>query len=80
FVDFLPSTELSLTSWLPSYGNLVLLRSLTKMYTIPGLRIGYVLANEDVIGKIKSWQLPWSINSIADTVVPNLLEDVEYLA
>ncbi|MFA9558473.1 threonine-phosphate decarboxylase CobD [Evansella sp. AB-rgal1] len=79
FVDFLPSTKLSLTSWLPSYRNLVLLRSLTKMFTIPGLRIGYVLANEHVIGKIKSWQLPWSINSFADAVVPKLLADDKYV-
>ncbi|MDQ0256354.1 threonine-phosphate decarboxylase [Evansella vedderi] len=79
FVDFLPSPTFSLSRWLSSYPNLILLRSLTKMFTIPGLRIGYVLAKDSIIGKMKAWQLPWSINAFADKVVPKLLEDHSFV-
>jgi len=75
FVDFLPTTIASLTSWLSAYPNLIILRSLTKMYTVPGLRIGYIMAHPTVIHALKNEQIPWSINSLVDAVVPRLLED-----
>ncbi|WP_453995970.1 threonine-phosphate decarboxylase CobD [Bacillus nitroreducens] len=79
FVDFLPSSIPTLTSWLSTYPNLILLRSLTKMYTIPGLRIGYIMAHPTVIQTLKNEQIPWSINSLVDAVVPRLLEDREFV-
>ncbi|OIJ13616.1 threonine-phosphate decarboxylase [Anaerobacillus alkalilacustris] len=79
FVDFLPFSIPSLTRWLASYSNLILLRSLTKMYTIPGLRLGYVLATKEVIEKMREAQMPWSINAFADAVVPRLLEDRTFI-
>lgn len=75
FIDFVTSPKEALTSWLSSYPNLILLRSLTKMYTIPGLRIGYVMASEKVITVLKAEQIPWSVNSLADAIVPKLMED-----
>ena len=79
FVDFLPSSTPSLSKWLASYPNLILLRSLTKMYTIPGLRIGYLMAHPSIIRVLKNEQLPWSINSLVDAVVPKLLEDKSFV-
>jgi threonine-phosphate decarboxylase len=79
FVDFLPSSIPSLVKWLRTYSNLILLRSLTKMYTIPGLRIGYMMANEPIINALKDEQIPWSVNSLADALVPKLLEDTSFV-
>jgi threonine-phosphate decarboxylase len=78
FVDFVPSQ--SLTPMLKKHPNLLLLRSLTKMYTIPGLRLGYMMGNRDVIKVVKEEQIPWSVNGLADAAVPGLLEDKEYVA
>jgi threonine-phosphate decarboxylase len=75
FVDFLPDSTTSLSKWLAIYPNLILLRSLTKMYTIPGLRIGYLMGHPTVIHVLKNEQIPWSINSLVDAVVPKLLGD-----
>lgn len=75
FVDFLPTPIPTLTSWLSAYPNLIVLRSLTKMYSIPGLRIGYILAHPTVIHALKNEQIPWSINSLVDATIPRLLED-----
>ncbi|MFJ5714675.1 threonine-phosphate decarboxylase CobD [Neobacillus sp. NPDC093127] len=79
FVDFLPASTPSLSKWLASYPNLILLRSLTKMYTIPGLRIGYLMAHPSIIRVLKNEQLPWSINSLVDAAVPKLLEDKSFV-
>ncbi|MFC4322240.1 threonine-phosphate decarboxylase CobD [Litchfieldia salsa] len=79
FVNFLPASVPSLSSWLATYPNLILLRSLTKMYTIPGLRIGYIMANPLIINALRDDQIPWSINSIVDAIVPKLLDDVQFV-
>lgn len=79
FVDFLPDSTPSLTSWVSIYSNVILLRSLTKMYTIPGLRVGYVMAQPAVISALKNEQIPWSINSLVDAVVPMLLQDRDFV-
>ncbi len=46
-------------------GNIILLKSLTKDFSIPGLRIGYVVADRDLISGIDSRRMPWSVNSTA---------------
>lgn len=45
--------------------NLILIRSLTKVFAIPGLRLGYIVANPSICEKIRSLKMPWSVNSIA---------------
>lgn len=47
------------------YPNLLLLHSLTKEYAIPGLRLGYLTANELLIKRISSQRMPWSVNQLA---------------
>ncbi|WP_081694655.1 threonine-phosphate decarboxylase CobD [Halomonas huangheensis] len=54
---------------------LVLLRSLTKFYTLPGLRIGYLLASAERIQRFAAGQSAWSVNGLAASIVPHLLED-----
>ncbi|WP_417897986.1 threonine-phosphate decarboxylase CobD [Bacillus haimaensis] len=77
FVDFVP--DLSLSALVASYPNLLLLRSLTKMYTIPGIRLGYMMGNNRLINILKAEQIPWSINAYADAIVPKLLEDKRFV-
>ena len=46
-----------------SMGNVVLLRSMTKDYALTGLRLGYLLAPEDVVAGIRRFQYSWSVNA-----------------
>jgi threonine-phosphate decarboxylase len=39
--------------------------SLTKTYAIPGLRLGYVLAQEDIISQLIRIKQPWTVNALA---------------
>ena len=45
--------------------NIVVLHSMTKRYHIPGLRIAYAVAHSDIIGRLKQYRMPWSVNSLA---------------
>lgn len=66
FMDFvLPDQQQSLTRYLSRYPNLVVLRSLTKFYTLPGLRIGYALGHPDRLGRWQGWRDPWPVNALA---------------
>ncbi len=47
------------------YANLVVVRSLTKSCVIPGLRLGYIVTTERVAERIRRYQMPWSVNALA---------------
>jgi histidinol-phosphate/aromatic aminotransferase/cobyric acid decarboxylase-like protein len=66
FMDFLqPSEEQSLVSAVPEFPNLVVLRSLTKFYSLPGLRLGYCAAHPDRLRQWQQWRDPWPVNALA---------------
>ena len=66
FMDFLPpDEEQSLIEYVQDYPNLVILRSLTKFYSLPGLRLGYALAHPDRLQRWRAWRDPWTVNTLA---------------
>jgi threonine-phosphate decarboxylase len=73
FIHFLPSQIEDLSCLLEEYSNLILLRSLTKIYAIPSLRLGYIIAKPAIIETLKSNQIPWSVNGIVSSLLPSLL-------
>ena len=79
FIDFVTGDE-RLTPLLARYPNLILLRSLTKRYAVPGLRLGYLLGNAASVSRLASLQMPWSVNHFAAELVAPLLADGDYLA
>lgn len=66
FMDFIdPSRQQSLIHLIENYRNLVILRSLTKFYSLPGLRLGYAIAHPDRFQQWQRWRDPWPVNSLA---------------
>ena len=63
---------------LREYPRMVVLRSLTKFYAMPGLRIGYLLGASKVVDHVKDRQPPWSVNSLAQEVSCAVLQDDVY--
>ncbi len=54
--------------------NVVVLNSMSKIFRIPGLRIGFVVSgNISVINSIRRYMLPWSVNSLAQAGVLHIL-------
>lgn len=87
FIWFAPEASTAVPL-LREYPNLLIIRSMTKCYAIPGLRLGYLLGDKHLIAEIARFTFPWSVNALAieagkfllqsgDSILPdatNLLE------
>lgn len=58
-------------------GRAVVVGSLTKLFACPGLRLGYLLADEDVVGEVAARQPAWAVNGLATAALPDLLADAD---
>ena len=63
FVDFVPGERESLAG--SADPGLAVVRSLTKIWSIPGVRAGYVLADPGVVAGLRSGQSPWAVSTTA---------------
>lgn len=62
-------------SWIQKYPHLIVVRAYTKIYAIPGIRLGYLLAQEPVCEKI-AHQLPeWNVSVVAQQIGMDILDD-----
>jgi threonine-phosphate decarboxylase len=78
FVDFVE--EASLKTYLPRFPRLLILRSFTKFFGIPGMRLGYVLAAPALIARLAAVQEPWSVGTLAQASGRACLADREFMA
>lgn len=70
----------SIAGYAASDDFVVVLRSLTKTYAVPGLRIGFAVASCDFAKLLNNLRLPWNLNSVAAMVGEWLLKnDRNYL-
>lgn len=74
FFDFLGDYE-SIVPLLDHSKHLLIIRSMTKMFAIPGLRLGYLLSHADHIEAVKKHQYHWSVNGLALCAGEWLLEE-----
>ena len=66
FLPLVPGgEEHSLVPLLERYPNLVVIRSLTKLLAIAGLRLGYALGTPERLRRWASWRDPWPVNGLA---------------
>jgi len=56
----------------------IVLRSFTKFYGLPGLRVGYAVAKRHVIKRIGAHQPPWSVNMLAQRAAVAALRDARH--
>ncbi len=78
FVDFVE--EASLKTRLAQFPRVLILRSFTKFFAIPGMRLGYLLAAPQLINRLAAVQEPWSVNTLAQAMGRACLRDVDYMA
>lgn len=64
FIDFTEYAD-SVFSLMTRFPNLLIMRSLTKTYAIPGLRLGYLLARGEVVESLMNIKQPWTVNTLA---------------
>ncbi|WP_409293311.1 threonine-phosphate decarboxylase CobD [Peribacillus sp. SCS-37] len=79
FIDFLPCMEkYTLLSELDRFPHVILIRSMTKFYAIPGLRLGYAVAGADLASRISAMQVTWSVNALALAAGEVCLDEENY--
>jgi histidinol-phosphate aminotransferase len=64
FMDFVPGEPETLADERRLPG-LVVVRSLTKLHAIPGLRVGYLLAPAPLAARLRAQRPAWSVNALA---------------
>jgi threonine-phosphate decarboxylase len=57
--------------------NVIVLNSMSKVFRIPGLRIGFVKAPQPLMQTLEPFALPWSVNSLAQVAVQWLMDRPE---
>lgn len=80
---FLPLTpggeQQSLIPLLAAHPNLVVIRSLTKLLAVAGLRLGYALGDPVRLKRWSRWRDPWPVNGLAAALPASLLHDRRWL-
>lgn len=79
FVEFTPAGEAaSVIRTVPERHNLVVLRSLTKFYALPGLRVGAVAAPAELIRRWDASRDVWSVGALAQAAALAALGDGDH--
>lgn len=71
-------SETSILRRLPENG--VVLRSLTKFHALPGVRLGYLAASEELATSVRAEIPAWSVNAFALTAAVAALDDASDFA
>jgi len=49
--------------------NVIVLNSMSKIFRIPGLRIGFLISSEKIIERMARYAFPWNMNALAQSAV-----------
>ncbi len=73
FAGFIPSYQ----SIAGCADNLLVLYSLTKIFAVPGLRLGFVAASVDLCRQLRKNSAPWRVNTLAQVVGEACLSETD---
>lgn len=75
FIDFVPCERESLAS--DRRDGLVIIRSLSKVYGLAGVRAGYLLGPAPLVRRLRAGRQPWSVNALACAALAACAADTE---
>ena len=79
FIELVPKSNESVISFVKKYDNIFILRSLTKSFGLPGLRIGYACGSKEIINILKKIKIPWSVNSLAQDAANAVIKNTSHI-
>ena len=80
YYDYLPLQEQeNCVTWLENHPNLVLVRTLSKIYGLAALRIGYAISHPDLADLFNRVRPPFNSNSIAQKCASIAIQDQHYI-
>jgi histidinol-phosphate aminotransferase len=75
---YAPFAEEDAVPLLTRYRNLVVVRTLSKAYALAGIRVGYALADPEVIGWLDRVRDSYNVNRLSQTAALAALSDPDY--
>ncbi len=78
FIDYARETSLSAT--VTRFENLIVFRSVTKCFGIPGLRLAYAITHERLRSQIETYLPPWPISTLASIGTIAAVQDEAFIA
>ena len=78
FIDFCPGGT-SVSDQFKNFRHLISIRSMTKFFALPGMRLGYGVMDSKWVEKIKKFQSPWSVNGLAQAFGMVSLKDKSFI-
>ncbi|MDI6453624.1 histidinol-phosphate transaminase [Peloplasma aerotolerans] len=76
YIEF-SSDQDSLVSYVESFDNLIVLRTLSKAFGLAGARLGYLVSNQDIIHALNTVKSPYNLNSITQFIGIQALKQVD---
>lgn len=81
YTEFLPEQQqYDSISWIHKYPNLLVSRSMSKVYGLAGLRIGYGIAQPGITDLLNRIRQPFNVNSFAQAAAIAALSDADFVA
>ncbi len=59
--------------------NIIVTRTFSKLFGIAGLRLGYGIANKEIIKILNKVRMPFNINTVAEKTASLLIKDAKYI-
>ena len=60
-------------------GRLIIVRSMTKDFALPGLRLGYALGPKQLVSTLNRIKPPWNVSSVAQAAARFALDNDDYV-
>ncbi len=73
-------SRISVQNLIKKYPNLVIIRTMSKAFSMAGLRLGYMLGQPDIVKAVNLARLPFSIDVFTQIAGEVLMENVESVA
>ena len=82
FMDFVQDKgKYSLIDQLPGHSGLIILKAFTKIFAIPGVRLGFCLTSDaDLMDKLYACGQDWNVSVLAQAAGAAALEETDFLA
>lgn len=74
---YMEFSDESLIDEVMEYDNLLIVKTLSKAFSLAGIRAGYIVANEGLITSIEKVRAPYNLNSLSAYIATKALEQKE---